>query len=64
VASSELGDLKTPKFNGMRAEDLQLWALLVEAIMRAKGVLELSSRMTDLTRLEMLWSKVNEWTPC
>jgi hypothetical protein len=40
MASSELGDLKTPKFNGTRSEDFQLWALRVEAIMSAKGVLD------------------------
>jgi hypothetical protein len=40
MASSELGDLKTPKFNGTRGEDFQLWALRVEAIMSAKGVLD------------------------
>jgi hypothetical protein len=32
MASSELGDLKTLKFNGARSEDFQLWALRVEAI--------------------------------
>jgi hypothetical protein len=40
MASSELGDIKTPKFNGTRSEDFQLWALRVEAIMSAKGVLD------------------------
>jgi hypothetical protein len=40
MASSELGDLKTPKFNGTRSEDFQLLALRVEAIMSAKGVLD------------------------
>jgi hypothetical protein len=40
MASSELGDLKTPKFNGTRSEDFQIWALRVEAIMSAKGILD------------------------
>jgi hypothetical protein len=40
MASSIVGDLKTPKFNGTRSEDFQLWALRVEAIMSAKGVLD------------------------
>jgi hypothetical protein len=40
MASSELGDLKTPKFNGTLGEDLQLWAMRVESIMSAKGVLD------------------------
>jgi gag-polypeptide of LTR copia-type/Integrase core domain/GAG-pre-integrase domain len=40
MASSELGDLKKPKFNGTRSEDFQLWALRVEAIMSIKGVLD------------------------
>jgi hypothetical protein len=40
MASSELSDLKTPRFNDTRSEDFQLWALRVEAIMSAKGVLD------------------------
>jgi hypothetical protein len=40
MASSELGDLMVPKLNGTRGEDFQLWALRVEAIMSADGVLD------------------------
>jgi hypothetical protein len=40
MASSEMGDLKTPKFNGTRSEDFQLSTLRVEAIMSAKAVLD------------------------
>jgi hypothetical protein len=40
MVSSELGDLKTPKFNGTRNDYFQLWALRVEANMSANGVLD------------------------
>jgi hypothetical protein len=40
MASSELGDLRTPNFEWHAQRRFQLWVLRVEAVLSAKGVLD------------------------